>query len=121
MATGTTGGSRESRPDGNGVRHRGLSGPVVRRGLRVSLVVGTVLTAINEGPTVVAGHPDLSLLPRAVLNYVVPFCVSSYSAVAAARAFRRHPGVEGPESKPVHPPCHTTAAAEPPGVDDAVR
>jgi hypothetical protein len=37
----------------------------------------------NEGPTVIAGHAELSLIPRAVLNYVVPFCVSCYSAAAA--------------------------------------
>jgi hypothetical protein len=49
----------------------------------MSLVVGTILTLINEGPTVVGGHLDLSLVPRAVLNYVVPFCVSCYSSMAA--------------------------------------
>ena len=120
MAIGTPGGNKDRQPHRNGVLLSRGSGPVVRRGLRVSLVVGTVLTAINEGPTVVADHADLSLLPRAVLNYVVPFCVSCYSAAAAGRAFRAL-GVEGLESNPLHAPCDTTGASEATGVDDAVR
>ncbi|MGH7746801.1 MAG: nitrate/nitrite transporter NrtS [Candidatus Dormibacteria bacterium] len=60
--------------------------PILRRGVKVSLVVGTLLGLINEGPTVVAGHADLSLIPRAMLNYVVPFCVSCYSAAAWGRS-----------------------------------
>lgn len=45
---------------------------------RVSLVVGTVLNVINQADAVFAGMPVL--WGKLALNYVVPFCVASYSA-----------------------------------------
>lgn len=55
--------------------------------LKVSAVVGTVLNLLNNGPAWWQG--DAVSLWRVVLNYVVPYCVSSYSAarnqVQAAR------------------------------------
>jgi len=44
----------------------------------VSLVVGTLLNLINQAGPVLNGAP-LSW-PHLLLNYLVPFCVSSYSA-----------------------------------------
>ncbi len=44
----------------------------------VSMVVGTLLNLINQGGPVLDGAP-LSW-PHLLLNYLVPFCVSSYSA-----------------------------------------
>lgn len=46
--------------------------------LKVSLVVGTVLNVINNGRQFWEHHP-VSLW-QVAMNYVVPFCVSSYSA-----------------------------------------
>lgn len=46
--------------------------------LKVSAVVGTVLDLLNNGPAWWQG--DTVSLQRVVLNYVVPYCVSSYSA-----------------------------------------
>jgi hypothetical protein len=55
--------------------------------LKVSTVVGTVLNLLNNGPAWWQG--DAVSLWRVLLNYVVPYCVSSYSAarnqVEAAR------------------------------------
>lgn len=45
---------------------------------RVALVVGTILNAINQGGRVLDGLP-LSWF-HVALNYLVPYCVSSYSA-----------------------------------------
>lgn len=45
---------------------------------KVALVVGLVLNAINQGPAIWQGA-DISWW-HMVLNFVVPFCVSSYSA-----------------------------------------
>lgn len=45
---------------------------------RVALVVGTILNAINHGAAIIAGEP--LLWGKLALNYVVPFCVASYSA-----------------------------------------
>lgn len=51
---------------------------VVGNALRVSLVVGCVLNLINQGPVWWQGG-TLSW-PHVLLNFVVPYCVSSYSA-----------------------------------------
>lgn len=46
--------------------------------LKVALVVGTVLNVINNGHQAWA-HQAINLW-QVALNFVVPFCVSSYSA-----------------------------------------
>jgi hypothetical protein len=51
---------------------------IARSALKVSLVVGTVLNVINNGEQLWAGH-SVSVW-RVALNFVVPYCVSSYSA-----------------------------------------
>lgn len=54
------------------------SGRVVRPALRIAAVVGTTLNLINQGSAIAAtGRIDGW---RFILNYVVPFCVASYSA-----------------------------------------
>lgn len=58
-----------------------LSRPVATVAWRVALVVGTVLNLINQGPTVYAGGA-LSWMHIA-LNYLVPYCVASYSGATA--------------------------------------
>lgn len=45
---------------------------------RLALVVGTVLNLINQGDRLLAGLPPSWF--HVVLNYLVPYCVSSYSA-----------------------------------------
>ena len=62
--------------------------------LRIALVVGTVLVAINQGDLLLAG-----LLPplwKIVLTYMVPYCVASYGAVTAKRRMRRLAGGRWP-------------------------
>lgn len=51
---------------------------IVRNAVRVSLVVGTILNVVNQGENVWNGEP-ISWL-HAALNYLVPYCVASYSA-----------------------------------------
>lgn len=59
---------------------------VTRRALKLALVVGTLLGLIN--------HPEAVCAPESVpgrgwlqigLTYLVPYCVSTYSAVQALR------------------------------------
>jgi len=51
---------------------------IVRTALKVSLVVGLVLNLINQGSALLTGGPlDWG---RGLLNFFVPYCVSSYSA-----------------------------------------
>ena len=55
------------------------------RSLRVALVVGTLLVAINQADALIAGPITSGLLMRIGLTYVVPFCVATYGALANAR------------------------------------
>ncbi|MBW6492944.1 MAG: nitrate/nitrite transporter NrtS [Burkholderiaceae bacterium] len=51
---------------------------IVWEALKVALVVGTVLNLINHGAQLWALRPVT--LWQVALNFVVPYCVSSYSA-----------------------------------------
>ena len=49
----------------------------LRRTLRIALVVGVVLTAINQGGVIAGGDATAATWVRCVLNFVVPFLVSN--------------------------------------------
>jgi thiamine transporter ThiT len=55
--------------------------PAVRRGLVASLLVGSVVIIINQGPAIMAGH--LPSLWQVLLTYLVPFLVSTVSSYLA--------------------------------------
>jgi len=58
---------------------------VVNRALKVSLVVGTILAAINHGDALMDGTFGLINAYKVMLTYFVPYGVSTFSAVAALR------------------------------------
>ena len=60
-------------------------GATLRPCLPVAAVVGCVLSAINEGARIAAGHTGWPTWVQVGLNVVVPFLVSSYGYLAAAR------------------------------------
>ncbi len=60
-------------------------GATLRRCAPVAAVVGCVLSAINEGTRIAAGHTGSLTWVQVGLNFVVPFLVSSYGYLAAAR------------------------------------
>ncbi|TXT31862.1 MAG: hypothetical protein FD131_785 [Rhodocyclaceae bacterium] len=51
---------------------------IVQAAIKVAIVVGTILNLINQGGRLLDGLP-LSWF-HVGLNYLVPYCVSSYSA-----------------------------------------
>lgn len=55
-----------------------FSRPIVVSAMRVSLVVGCVLNLINQGEVIFSGGPIA--WSHVVLNFLVPYAVSSYSA-----------------------------------------
>jgi hypothetical protein len=61
---------------------------VLFRGLKVGLIVGTVLTAINHGDVILAGELQLSSFWKILLTYLVPYCVSTYVGVTSIREHR---------------------------------
>jgi len=55
-----------------------LSRHIVINALKISLVVGSVLNLVNQGESLLHGGTISWLHLR--LNYLVPYCVASYSA-----------------------------------------
>jgi Mg/Co/Ni transporter MgtE len=56
---------------------------VVIRATRVGVIVGTILTAINQGDLILAGNIDQVSGWKILLTYLVPYSVSTYAAVSA--------------------------------------
>ena len=59
---------------------------VVARALRVALLVGTILVAINYGDRALAGRLERADWVKMLMTYCVPYAVSTYSAVQAIRS-----------------------------------
>lgn len=57
---------------------------MLRRSILTSAVVGTILTAINQGHIVFDGEWSLDLAWRIPLTYCVPFLVASWGALGNA-------------------------------------
>ncbi len=55
-----------------------------KKAFLTALVVGTILTAINHGDTIVIG--DWPPLLKVVLTYCVPYCVTTWGSVIGKRA-----------------------------------
>ncbi len=53
----------------------------VHDGVRVSAVVGTLLTAVNQGQVLLAGDLTVSVAARVLFTYAVPFAVSLFTSV----------------------------------------
>ena len=62
-----------------------LDKAVAARALRVALIVGVVLAAINHGDRIVTGTLDASAIFKILLTFLVPYSVSTYSSVQAIR------------------------------------
>jgi hypothetical protein len=62
-----------------------LQRPNLRRTTRIALVVGAVLTAINQGGVIASGHVTPATWARCALNFVVPFLVSNAGLLGARR------------------------------------
>ena len=67
-------------------------GSVVRRALGYAVVVGAVLIAINHGDALLRGEVTSERLLKMGLTVIVPYLVSTFSAVAATRETRRAGG-----------------------------
>ncbi len=75
----------ESRPVGE-ARGYLLQAQHLRRTITIALVVGTLLTAINQGDVLLAGDATATTAVKCVLNFIVPFCVSNLGLLSGRRA-----------------------------------
>ena len=57
--------------------------PIVMRGCKYGLVVGSILIIINHGNTIVDGTVDTTRVVQMLLTLLVPYCVSTASSVGA--------------------------------------
>jgi hypothetical protein len=57
----------------------------LRRTITIALVVGIVLTLINQGSVIAGGHATAATWVRCGLNFVVPFLVSNAGLLSARR------------------------------------
>jgi hypothetical protein len=62
--------------------HMFLRGATLPTAVRISLLVGTWLSLMNQGRPIVDGHPPWVKL---ALNYITPFAVASVGYLAARR------------------------------------
>lgn len=60
-----------------------FSGPVWRRALKVAVLVGSILVAVNQGGVILQGEFDVICLLKIGLTFMVPYFVSTFSSVAA--------------------------------------
>jgi hypothetical protein len=58
----------------------------LRRTIKIALVVGTILTLINQLDVIVKGDATTLTWVKAGLNYCVPFIVSNLGLLAGKRA-----------------------------------
>jgi len=58
---------------------------IVRRAVRVAIIVGTILALINHGDRILTLTLDSAAIAKILLTYLVPYGVSTWSAVQVAR------------------------------------
>ena len=63
--------------------------PHLVRTVRIALVVGTILFAINQLDVVVRGHATALVWAKVALTYLVPFCTSNLGILVATNGRRR--------------------------------
>jgi hypothetical protein len=60
-------------------------GPLLKRSALTALVVGTLLTGINQGSEMVVGVFPAALTWKVPMTYTVPFCVATWGALSNSR------------------------------------
>ena len=68
-----------------------FSATVRRRALKVALIVGSILLAINHGDALLKGEISLPRLLRMILTVIVPYVVSTVSSTGAILEMRKAP------------------------------
>lgn len=67
------------------------TGRTARTAGPTAMVVGTLLSAVNQGQIVLAGDGDTGTWIRIAVNYVVPYVVASIGFLSARRAVHSDP------------------------------
>ncbi|MEZ8306981.1 nitrate/nitrite transporter NrtS [Vibrio splendidus] len=62
---------------------------ILKRSLKVSIIVGTILMLINHGEKLLSSNIDATLIIKILMTYCVPFCVSTQASVSATLQSRK--------------------------------
>ncbi|PWU24175.1 MAG: phosphoenolpyruvate protein kinase [Candidatus Rokuibacteriota bacterium] len=62
---------------------------MLRRSGLIAVIVGTVLTAINQGDVLLSGHWSPALAWKLPLTYAVPFIVATLGALGTGKMANR--------------------------------
>lgn len=65
--------------------------PHLRKSLALTVVVGTILFAINQGNIVFRGQATAEVWIKGGMTYIVPFCVANYGILVATYRRRARP------------------------------
>lgn len=57
----------------------------MRRTVPIALIVGTILSAVNQAGVIMQGDTSWVTWLRVAANYLVPFCVSSLGFLSASK------------------------------------
>ncbi len=57
----------------------------LHRTVQIALIVGTLLSLVNQASVIAAGHASAVTWLRVAANYAVPFCVSSAGFLSATK------------------------------------
>ena len=61
---------------------------ILFKSFKIALIVGTILNFINQGDKIVTlSFEEISYF-KTILTYIVPFCVSSYTALSIKMKFK---------------------------------
>lgn len=71
-----------------------LGGRTARKALPIAMVVGVVLSAVNQGDVILAGDSTTGTWIRVAINFVVPYVVASVGYLSGRR--RTTPGEPQP-------------------------
>lgn len=62
-----------------------VTGRTFRTAGPIAAVVGTILSAVNQGSVLFDGQATVATWVRIIVNYLVPYCVASIGYLAARR------------------------------------
>ncbi|WP_159653089.1 nitrate/nitrite transporter NrtS [Vibrio atypicus] len=62
---------------------------ILKRSIKVSMIVGTILMFINHGDKLLGSGLDSTVIIKILMTYCVPFCVSTQASVSATLQARK--------------------------------
>ena len=70
--------------------HLAMQKETIKRSIKTSALVGTILALINYGDVIWTGQLSFSDIMKIALTYTVPYLVSTSASISAARQYQSH-------------------------------